>query len=60
MAKKNQQYPEKIGFMVSKHLKNKLGDYSKEEGVKPAVILRKALVAYLREKGKLEADKNFL
>jgi len=53
-------YTEQLNFMISKEIKHKLEDYAKQEGVKFAVIIRKALVKYLKEKQVLDQDKNYL
>lgn len=60
MARKKVNYPERIGFMVSKELKKIIEDYAAKEGVKPAVILRKATVDFLKSKEILDKDKNYL
>ena len=60
LAKLDGYYDEKIGFMSPKVLKEALQNYADEEGVKPAVIARKALVKYLKEKGVLKDKVRYL
>lgn len=50
-------YTEKIGFMAKPVLKKALESFSEEEGIKPAVICRKAIFNYLKEKGKIKKNK---
>ena len=53
-------YTEKIGFMSRESLKTALEEFAKKEGVKPAVINRKALVEYLEKHGALKKNKQYL
>lgn len=49
-----------MSFKTTKVVKKALEEYAIEDGVKPPVIIRKAIVKYLKEKGALDKDKNYL
>lgn len=53
-------YDDFAGFNLPQDVKKAVEMHAKIEGVKPAVIYRKAIVKYLKEKGVLEQDKNYL
>ena len=48
MTQKNQAHSLKIGFMAKPNLKEKLEEFSRNQGVPTSVICRKALVHYLK------------
>lgn len=53
-------YTARIGFMFKPDIKKKVEKFAAKRGVKPAVIYRKALVKYLKEKGVLDKKKQYL
>lgn len=53
-------YNRYIGFNISNELRDALQRYAIDEGVKIPVVIRKAIVKYLKDKEYLDRDKRYL
>ena len=55
--KEKERYDAQLGFLLPSELKALIEEYSRNNGLKPAIVIRQALVKFFEEKGLLKNPK---
>jgi hypothetical protein len=56
----NSKYTDSVNTRFPTEVARAIKSYCEEEGIKPPVLVRKAVVKYLKEKDVLKGDKKYL
>jgi len=54
------KYTDSVNTKFPKEVAQAIKSFCEEEGIKPPVVIRKAVVKYLKDKGLLDSDKKYL
>ena len=54
------KYTDSVNTKFLKEVAKAIKSFCEEEGIKPPVVIRKAVIKYLKEEGLLDQDKKYL